>query len=46
MSTLLGKAQIDEWSARLVTVSMANKTARIVWAMLARKESYRSPVPA
>ncbi len=29
--------------ARLVTVAMANKTARIVWAVMARGETYRSP---
>lgn len=30
----------------LVTVAQANKTARIVWALLARKENYRAPVAA
>lgn len=30
----------------LVTVAQANKTARIVWAVLARKENYRAPVIA
>lgn len=30
-------------AARLVTVAMANKTARIVWAVLARGKTYRSP---
>ena len=30
--------------ARLVTVAMANKTARIAWVLLARQENYRSPV--
>lgn len=29
---------------RLVTVAMANKTARIAWALLAHKETYRAPV--
>jgi transposase len=28
----------------LVTVALANKTARIVWAVLAKKEDYRAPV--
>ncbi|MBY6016122.1 IS110 family transposase, partial [Qipengyuania gaetbuli] len=28
----------------LVTVPLANKTARIVWAVLAKKEDYRAPV--
>lgn len=30
----------------LVTVAQANKTARIVWAVLARRENYRAPVTA
>lgn len=30
----------------LVTVALANKTARIVWALLARQEDYRAPVAA
>lgn len=30
----------------LVTVALANKTARIVWAVLARGEVYRAPVAA
>ena len=32
--------------ARLVTVAMANKTARIVWAIMARGETYRAPAAA
>ena len=32
--------------ARLTTVAMANKTARIAWAVLARSETYRAPVMA
>jgi transposase len=28
-------------SARVVTVAMANKTARIAWALLAKSETYR-----
>ena len=32
--------------ARLVSVALANKTARIAWALLARGEVYRSPAPA
>lgn len=31
---------------RVVTVAVANKTARIVWAVLARRETYRAPVAA
>ena len=30
----------------LVTVALANKTARVVWAVLARGEVYRAPVVA
>jgi transposase len=29
---------------RLVTVAIANKTARIIWAVLSRGETYRQPV--
>lgn len=32
--------------ARVVTVAMANKTARIVWAVLARNDIYRAPINA
>jgi len=28
---------------RLATVAMANRTARIVWAVMARGETYRRP---
>lgn len=31
--------------ARLVSVALANKTARIAWALLSRKEVYRLPSP-
>ena len=30
----------------LVTVALANKTARIVWALLAKNEDYRAPAVA
>ena len=30
----------------LVTVALANKTARIVWALLVKNEDYRAPVAA
>ena len=33
-------------TVRLVTVAVANKTARIAWAILARGESYRAPMAA
>jgi transposase len=32
--------------ARLVSVALANKTARIAWALLVKKENYRAPVTA
>ncbi|MDJ0631132.1 MAG: IS110 family transposase [Rhodobacter sp.] len=52
---LMGKKhpeRIDIWSAkilaekpfRLATVAMANKAARIIWAMLTKREDYRQPV--
>ena len=31
--------------ARLVAVALANKMARIAWALLARQEVYRLPTP-
>jgi len=37
---------LDRRPVRLASVAQANKTARIVWALLARGESYRSPVVA
>ena len=37
------RSLLDRKPTRLVTVAMANKTARIIWAVLARRESYRSP---
>jgi hypothetical protein len=30
----------------LVTVALANKTARIIWAVLTKNEDYRAPVAA
>src|ERR1700745_313605 len=30
----------------LVTVALANKMARIIWALLVKQENYRAPVPA
>ena len=33
----------DRKSARLVSVALANKTARIAWAVLARNQSYVAP---
>lgn len=37
---------LDRRPARLASVAQANKTARIVWALLARGESYRAPAQA
>ncbi len=34
---------LERRPARLVTVAMANKTARIAWALLAHEENYRAP---
>ena len=44
------KDTIEQMLARkprmLVTVALANKTARIVWALLMKQEDYRAPVAA
>lgn len=48
------KGATDPWLARmllrkprmLVTVALANKMARIVWALMARGGSYRAPIAA
>jgi len=37
---------LERRPARLVTVAMANKTARIAWAVLAHKQPYRAPATA
>ena len=37
---------LDRRPVRLASVAQANKTARIVWALLARSESYRAPATA
>jgi len=36
-------ALLERKPARLVTVALANKTARVAWAMLVRNESYVAP---
>ena len=36
---------LEKKSARLVSVAVANKTARIAWALLVRKEDYRISMP-
>lgn len=35
---------LDKKPARVATVAIANKTARIVWAVMLREEEYRRPV--
>ncbi|MDB5394838.1 MAG: family transposase [Rhodospirillales bacterium] len=40
------RALLERRPARVVTVAMANKTARIVWAVLASGDVYRPPVTA
>lgn len=40
------RSLLERRPARVVTVAMANKTARIAWALLAREEVYRAPSPA
>ena len=37
---------LDRRPVRLASVAQANKTARIVWALLAKGESYRAPAQA
>ena len=37
------RSLLERKPARVVTVAMANKTARIAWAVLARNEVYRAP---
>ena len=37
---------LERKPVRLATIAMANKTARIVWAVLTRNEPYKSPVAA
>ena len=40
------RSLLERRPARVVTVAMANTTARIVWAVLARGEVYRAPAAA
>ena len=37
---------LERRSPRLVTVAMANKTARIAWAIMTRQETFRAPATA
>ena len=34
--------EMQKW----INAAVANKTARITWALLVRKEDYRAPMPA
>lgn len=38
-------ALLEKKPPRLVSVAVANKTARIAWVLLVRKEDYRAPMP-
>lgn len=40
------RSLLERKPARVTTVAMANKTARIAWAVLARGETYRPPMAA
>ena len=40
------RRMIAEKPPKLVAIALANKMARITWAMSVRKETYRSPVAA
>jgi transposase len=40
------RSLLERRPARVVTVAMANKTARIAWAVLARNDVYHTPVMA
>lgn len=35
---------LDENPFRLTTVAMANKSARIIWALPRKREEYRQPI--
>jgi len=37
---------IERRSVKTAAIALANKIARIAWAMMARNESYRTPLPA
>jgi transposase len=48
-TTIVGnwvRGLLERKPTRLVTVAVANKTARIAWAILARGETYRAPMAA
>ncbi len=37
---------MERRSTKVAAIALANKIARIAWAMMARNESYRAPLPA
>ncbi len=37
---------MERRSTKIAAIALANKIARIAWAMMARNESYRAPLPA
>lgn len=39
-------ALMERRSVKVAAIALANKIARIAWAMMARNESYRTPLPA
>jgi transposase len=45
-SKLWATRLLERKPGRVVSVALANKTARIVWAMLTRRQDYRAPAPA
>ena len=45
-SKLWATKLLERKPARVVSVALANKTARIVWAMLTRGQDYAVPAPA
>lgn len=40
------KGLLERCTAKLAAVAQANKTARIVWALLIRGRAYRAPAAA
>ncbi len=36
---------MERRSVKIAAIALANKIARIAWAMMARNESYRTPLP-
>jgi transposase len=37
---------MERRSVKIAAIALANKIARIAWAMMARNESYRTSLPA